>query len=85
MSKYWEPCPRCGSNKVRTYGKWFWFLVPFMSGGCLVWLGIIFFPILFIALPLILISPLGFLLPKMFQCEDCKYSWKVKKNKEVSA
>jgi len=79
MSKYWEPCPRCGSSSVITRGKWFWFLVLFCSGGCMIWLGLIFVPFLFLAFLLILISPLSFLLPKLNQCQECKFAWKVKK------
>jgi len=78
----WEPCPRCGSNKVKTLGK-LWFLLIFLgSGSCLLWVGIIFWPILILAILLILISPLGFFLPKVNQCQDCKYSWKINKDKK---
>lgn len=79
MSKFWEPCPRCGSNKVKTLGKGTFFLIFFGSGGCLIWIGFIFFPVLILAAILILVSPLAFLLPKVNQCEECKYSWKVNK------
>lgn len=36
-------------------------------------------PCLRLAALLILASPSSFLIPKMNQCKDCKYSWKVKK------
>lgn len=76
----WEHCPRCGSNRVQQLGKFAKFFVFFGSGGCLIWVGVIFFPVLFIAIPLIFLSPLAFLLPKTNQCKDCNYSWVVKKN-----
>ena len=75
----WEPCPRCESKRVEVRGKSFWFLVPFASGGCLVWLGLLF-PLLWIlAILLILLSPLGFFMPKVLHCKDCNYSWKAPK------
>lgn len=77
MSKHWEPCPRCGSNKVKTLGKIAFFLMAFGSGGCLIWVGFLFWPLWIFAALLILVSPLSFLLPKMNQCEECKHSWKV--------
>jgi fumarate reductase subunit D len=79
MSKHWEPCPRCGSNKVKLVGKAQGLMSMFAAGGCL---GIIFFPIWLILLPLMLILSLT---PKSNHCEDCKHVWKVnKKKKEVS-
>jgi len=64
-------------------GKAFWFLLPFMSGGCLIWLGFLFFPLFIVAAVLILLSPIGLFLPKMNQCQDCHYTWKVKKQKAI--
>lgn len=81
----WEPCPRCGSKRVEQRGKLFFFFLPLVSGGCLVWLGLLFFPFLIIAALLVLCSPLAFLMPKMNQCKDCKYSWAVKKEKAMKA
>lgn len=85
MSKNWEPCPRCGSNKVKSVGKIAYFLALFGSGGCLIWVGFLFWPILIIAILLLIASPFTFLLPKVNQCEDCKHSWKVNKQKEVTS
>lgn len=82
MSKDWEPCPRCGSNKVTTLGKGAMFLIFIGSGGCLIWTGIIFPPMFFIAGALIIASPIGFVLPKMNQCKDCNKSWKAGHAKE---
>lgn len=78
----WEPCPRCGSKKVKTVGKMFWFLVLLGSGSCLLWLGFIF-PLFFVvAIILIFISPLSLLIPKTNQCQDCHHSWVAKKLKQ---
>lgn len=81
MSKVWEKCPRCNSKKVKTMGKAFWFIIPIATGSCLIWVGLFFMSIWIIAFSLILGSPLGFLLPKMNQCEECKFSRKVEKKK----
>lgn len=76
MSKHWEPCPRCGSNKVTTLGKWATFLVLIGTGSCLFWVGFLFPFIWIFAGLLILVSPVSFFAPKMNQCKDCKKSWK---------
>ena len=81
MSKHWEPCPKCEGKKVKTNGKLFWFLLFLGSGSVLIWLGFLFPPIWFIAIALIVGSPIGFILPAVNQCQDCKHSWAVKKNK----
>jgi len=81
MSKYWEPCPKCGSNKVETRGKAFWFFLLLGSGSVLIWIGLFFMPLLFVSIALIFLSPLAFFMPKVNQCKDCKNSWKVDKKK----
>lgn len=76
MSK-WEPCPRCGSNRVKSMGMFMFVLL----GLGLISFGLIFtlfFPI--IGIPLLAIGVL-FLIISPFtkntlQCEDCKKSWK---------
>lgn len=85
MSKDWEQCPRCESNKVKTLGKAFWFLMLLGSGSVLIWLGIFFTPLFFIGGGMILFSPVGLFLPKMNQCKDCNHSWKVNKEKTTPA
>jgi HIRAN domain len=50
-----------------------------MSAGCMVWLGFLFFPFWILAALLVLVSPFALLLPKVNQCQDCKYTWKVNK------
>lgn len=76
MSEQWEPCPRCNSNRVQTFGKWAAFLIFLGSGSCLIWVGILFPPIWIVAGLLVLGSPLGFFFPKMNYCKDCSKSWK---------
>lgn len=78
MKDNWEPCPRCGSKKVQTRGKAYWIMLPFVSGGCLIWFGFLFWPLFIVAIVLIIASPFGALLPKINQCRECKYTWKVK-------
>jgi len=79
----WEPCPRCESKKVKTMGKGFWVLVPLMTGGCLLWIGFILWPLWIVAATLIVISPFGVFLPKMYQCKDCNHAWKENKKKDA--
>lgn len=71
-----EQCPRCNSYKTEKSNKFIIFLSLFATGGCLIWVGFLFPLIWIIAALLILVSPLGFLVPKMTTCNDCKYSWK---------
>jgi hypothetical protein len=81
----WEPCPRCGSNRVQQRGKGFFFLLFVCMAGFISLLGIFFLPLFILGGILALFSPIAFLLPKMNQCQDCKYSWKVNKEKGVQA
>jgi len=75
----WEPCPRCGGNRVTTTGKgtialmgigmisiFFWFLFLFPPAGII---GMV------VGAALLLMSP--FVQP-MLSCQDCKKSWKYK-------
>lgn len=80
MSKYWEPCPRCGSNKVQANSRLAAFFGIGTGIGCL---SLLFFPLVFLIFPLLLVIPF---LPKTNTCQDCKHAWKVdKKSKEASA
>ena len=83
MSNTWEPCPRCESKKVKSLGKWATFLLLIGTGSCLMWVGILFWPLWIFAGLLILGSPIGFFLPVMNRCEDCNHSWPVKKKSKV--
>jgi hypothetical protein len=81
----WEPCPRCGSNKVQQRGKGFFFLLFICMAGVVSFVGIFFLPLFILGGILALFSPIAFLLPKINQCQDCKYSWKIDKEKGVQA
>lgn len=71
-----EQCPRCGSYNTQKASKLAVFLTLFGSGGCLIWVGFLFWPLWIFAGLLILASPLGFLVPKMTICRECNYSWR---------
>jgi len=75
MSK-WEPCPRCGSNRVKSTGMFMFVLL----GICMISFGLwlLIFPIvgismLFIGVLFLIVSPFT---KNTLQCEDCKKSWK---------
>lgn len=76
----WEPCPRCGSNRVRTdeIGT-----ILTTIGVMLLIVGIVFILIPFISLPLLLSSLIftGYGVIKkrknknLLRCADCHNSW----------
>lgn len=83
MSDKWEPCPRCGSNRVKKMGVLFFILMGFGTMS----FGIILLLIPFIGIPLLcagaaflLLSPFS---KNILQCEDCKKSWKYPANKNA--
>lgn len=71
-----EQCPRCGSFKTQKLSKIATFFVLLGTGSCLLWVGFIFWPLWIFSGLFIIASPLGFLVPKMTTCKECKYSWK---------
>lgn len=81
----WEPCPRCGSNRVQPINK---VLLGFMiaSMGTLVF-GImgIFIWIFIIAVPFCWIIGLFLAVfgQSIWQCQDCHKSWKMEKPKKA--
>jgi len=80
----WTPCPRCGSNRVQKISKWTYFLTFFAGSGCLIWLGIIF-PLFWFLVPVLWILSVVMLFGHdVWQCQDCKYTWKVQKVKKKS-
>lgn len=80
----WSKCPRCGSNRVQKISKWIYVLTFFAGSGCLIWLGIIL-PLFWIFIPIFWIIAIVMLFGKdVWQCQDCKYSWKVQKVKKSS-
>ena len=73
----WEPCPQCGSSKVRSMGMAFWLLM----GLCVISFGLIitlFIP--FIGIPMMGFGVLFMLISPFtkgtLQCQDCKKAWK---------
>lgn len=83
MSDKWEPCPRCGSNRVRSMGLAFFILMGLGTLG----FGVLFLIIPFIGIPLMVIGA-AFLILAPFskntlQCQDCKKSWKYPANKNA--
>lgn len=75
-SEKWEPCPRCGSNRVESRGGCFFFLAGLALTGISIWL-LIIPPIgilgIVIGIALMIASPFA---KNMLQCQDCKKSWK---------
>lgn len=74
--KNWEPCPRCGSNRVQAYSRLLFALVGIAMIGISIWLLIIpfigLFGILF-GLFILILSPFA---KGMLHCEDCGFTWK---------
>lgn len=68
-------CIRCGSKRVETKGKLFFFFVLLGTGSCLLWLGLLFTPILVFAILLMVASPISIIMPPTHQCNDCKKTW----------
>lgn len=86
MTDNWSPCPRCGSNRVQKVSKWVIAFAFFFGGSFFIWLGILF-PLLWLAVPIafiigIIIALFG---KNSWQCQDCKFSWPMKKQKHNSA
>ena len=78
----WEPCPRCGSNRVQSRGGCFFFLLGFGLLGISIWL--LFIPPvgitgIVLGIALIITSPL---MRNVLQCQDCNKAWKYPAKKE---
>ncbi|OPZ97062.1 MAG: hypothetical protein BWY70_01594 [Bacteroidetes bacterium ADurb.Bin408] len=78
--KVWEPCPRCGSNRVQSRGGCF---MAIMGLGIMsVGLWILIIPVLgWIAGPLAMLLGLIILITSPLakndlQCQDCHNTWK---------
>ena len=80
----WQPCPRCGSARVRAHGFWYTLLFGVMMAGCGAWLLIIPFigiPAVIMGALMILISPA---MANTLKCEDCRYEWRYRKKQPKS-
>ncbi len=79
----WEPCPRCGSNKVDSKGGCFFFVLGLCVLGISVWF-LIIPPIgiggMLLGAALMLIAPFS---KGILQCQECHKSWKFPAKKEV--
>ena len=73
----WEPCPRCGSNRVEPRGGCFFFLLGFCLLGVSIWLLFLLPPIgiagIIAGIAFMVISPFS---KNILQCQDCKKSWR---------
>lgn len=78
----WEHCPRCGSNKVNQFGRFTAFFSLFGVGGTLLLFSLLFFPLVFIAVPMIILSPFALFMVKMNTCKDCNLTWQAGKANE---
>jgi hypothetical protein len=85
----WEPCPRCGSNRVVSRGGCFIALMGLMFMSIGLWILII--PILgwfggpfmmLIGLLFFIASPLA---KNQLQCQDCHKTWKYPHQAEAEA
>ena len=72
----WEPCPRCGSNRVESRGGCFFAVLGFCLLGVSIWL-LIIPPIGVAGIILgVLLMLSSFFMKNMLQCQDCKKAWK---------
>jgi len=79
----WEPCPRCGSNRVQPRGTLFLALVGVGLIGISIWL-LIIPPVgiagILLGILFIIAAPLS---KGTVQCQDCNYSWKFPHEKKI--
>lgn len=76
-------CVKCGGNKIEEIGKMRHFFVSLGTGSALLFIGIIIWPLLFIAIPTLLAAPLALTLPKVYKCHECKKVFGPKQLKKV--
>lgn len=74
----WEPCPRCGSNRVIVIPKWGLFAFFLISGLLFTFAGILIWIIFPVGLGLLFISIITLFIPKNNTCRDCNNVWKQK-------
>ncbi|MDD4780345.1 MAG: hypothetical protein PHT02_07055 [Tissierellia bacterium] len=78
----WQPCPRCGSKKVTSMGRGFFFLLGLILTSISIWL-LIIPPVgivgIIAGVVFMAISPF---MKGILQCKDCKKSWKYKEGIE---
>lgn len=78
----YAPCPRCGGRRVIKNGKMTLALAGILIGSFLVWIGLLFPPLLFggivFGLGCLICAP--FIKDRLF-CQDCHYRWRPDKVK----
>lgn len=75
-------CPRCESKKVVIRSKLYFAFLFFIMSGCVGFVGLFFFPFLFLGAIGMLFSPLvALFIPKRQQCLSCNYAWNFKEVK----
>lgn len=84
----WEPCPRCGSHRVKVTGMGFMILAGLMCMSIGLWMLIIpvigFFAgpaAMIIGLLLLIASPFA---RKQLQCKDCVKTWNYPYQKDAA-
>lgn len=73
----WQPCPRCGSNKVENRSGCLFFILGIGLISLFFWV-MLFIPVIGVlgigvGLIVMIISPFK---KGMLQCQDCKNTWK---------
>lgn len=74
----WGPCPRCGSNRVKSMGMLYFALFGLGLSGIgilLLFIPIVGIPMMVLGVALLVVSPFT---KGMLQCEDCHKSWRFK-------
>ena len=75
----WQPCPRCGSNKVENRGGCFFAVLGIGVISIFFWITLFVPPVgiigMIVGAALLLFAPFT---KGILQCSDCKKSWKYK-------
>lgn len=80
----WSPCPRCGSNRVKTLSKIEGFGACLIVSLALLIFGM-FFHFLLWGTPIILaLAIITLFTKKRYKCKDCEYVWIPNNNPKVS-
>jgi len=80
--KKWEPCPRCGSKRVKKLRQPWYFILGIiaLSLGIWFWRFIVFSRLTIIGGIGALLAGIGDLFfPSILRCKDCNEIWKSKK------
>jgi hypothetical protein len=75
MSDKWEACPRCGSNKVVTYGKGSIVILFIILGSFFCWIGLFVGLFMIIGITFMLGTLLAIAFKPFNQCRSCYNKW----------